>query len=74
VFSTKKLQILSLKANEGLDYILELFKQKKIKCEIDGPYPMEDTARLIQYFGEGNHKGKVVIKMDAPKESGNKRT
>lgn len=65
LFSTKKLQILSLKSNEGLDYILELLKQKKIKCEIDGPYPMEHTARLIQYFGEGNHKGKVVIKMDA---------
>lgn len=64
LFSTKKLQILSLKPNKDLDYICELIKQKKIKCEIDGPYPLEDTARLIQYFGEGKHKGKVVIRTD----------
>ncbi len=63
IFSTKKLQILSLKPNEGLDYICELLKQNKIKPEIDGPYPIEDTPRLIQYFGDGKHKGKIVIKM-----------
>ena len=63
LFSKKKLQILSLKANKGLDYICELFKHGKIKCEIDGPYPFERTAELIQYFGEGLHKGKIVIKM-----------
>lgn len=65
LISTKKLQILSLKPNEGLDYICELLKQNKIKCKIDGPYPMDETARLIQYFGEGNHKGKIVIKVNA---------
>lgn len=63
LFSTKKLQIFSLKQNEGLDYICELLIQNKIKSEIDGPYPLEDTARLIQYFGDGLHKGKIVIKI-----------
>jgi NADPH:quinone reductase-like Zn-dependent oxidoreductase len=62
LFSTKKLQILSLKPNEGLDYVSELVIQKSITCQIDGPYPLEETPRLIQYFGEGLHKGKIVIK------------
>ena len=61
VFSSKKLQILSLKPNKDLDYISELFIQNKIKCKIDGPYLLEDIPRLIQYFGEGKHKGKIVI-------------
>lgn len=64
VFSSKKLQILSLKPNEGLDEIAQLVIQNKIKPEIDGPYPLEDIPRLIQYFGEGKHKGKVVISID----------
>ncbi|MCE7992525.1 MAG: NAD(P)-dependent alcohol dehydrogenase [Roseivirga sp.] len=62
VFSPKKLQIVSLKANKDLDYICELITQNKMKCEIDGPYSLEDVPRLIQYFGEGKHKGKIVIK------------
>ncbi|MEW7290355.1 NAD(P)-dependent alcohol dehydrogenase [Aquimarina sp. 2304DJ70-9] len=65
LFSTKRLQILGLKPNEGLDYICELVKQNKIKLKIDGPYRLEDTPSLIQYFGDGKHKGKIVIKMRA---------
>lgn len=61
LFSKKKLQILSLKPNKDLDYICELLSQNKIKCEIDGPYSLEKVPSLIQYFGEGKHKGKVVI-------------
>ncbi|MEK6479317.1 NAD(P)-dependent alcohol dehydrogenase [Catalinimonas sp. 4WD22] len=65
LFSKKKLQILSLKPNKGLDYICELVKQNKIKCEIDGPYSLEEVPRLIQYFGEGRHKGKIVVRTKA---------
>lgn len=64
LFSSKKLQILALKPNEGLEYIEELFTQNKIKCVMDGPYALEEIPRLIRYFGEGKHKGKVVIKMN----------
>ncbi len=63
-FSSKKLQILSLRPNDGLDYINELFKQNRIKCILDGPYPIEEIPRLIRYFGDGEHKGKIVIKMN----------
>jgi NADPH:quinone reductase-like Zn-dependent oxidoreductase len=63
VISNKKLKILSLKPNVGLDEIANLVTENKIKCQIDGPYPLEETARLIQYFGEGKHNGKIVIKL-----------
>lgn len=65
LFSTKSLKILALKSNIGLDYICDLIAQQKIKCQIDGPYPLEDAGRLIQYFGEGKHKGKIVISIKA---------
>ena len=61
LFSTKRLKVLALKSNIGLDYICELIEQGKIMCQIDGPYPLEDAGRLIQYFGEGRHKGKIVM-------------
>jgi len=62
LFSSKKLQILSLKPNVGLERMAALLEQNKIKCIIDGPYPLEETARLIQYFGKGGHQGKIVIR------------
>ena len=62
-FSTKKLQILALKPNKGIDYICELCQKNIIECQIDGTYSLEDIPRLMQYFGAGKHKGKVVIKI-----------
>ncbi|WP_431123446.1 NAD(P)-dependent alcohol dehydrogenase [Flagellimonas flava] len=57
----KKYQILALKANLGLERIAELYVQNKLKPTIDGPYSLVDIPRLVQYFGEGKHKGKIVI-------------
>lgn len=51
----------SLNNNKDLNQINEFFRQKKIKTIIDGPHPFENLPNLIQYFGEGKHKGKVVI-------------
>jgi len=64
LFSSKKLKVLALKSNVGLEYICELLEQGKIKCQIDGPYPLEDAVRLIQYFGDGKHKGKIVMNIN----------
>lgn len=61
LFSSKKLEILSLKPNKDLAEISEFVQQKKIKCIIDGTYALEEIPRLFQYFGEGKHKGKIVI-------------
>lgn len=63
-FTSKRVLILSLKPNRGLGEIQNLFAQGKIKCTLDGPYRFEDIPRLIQYFGDGRHLGKVVVNVD----------
>ena len=50
LFSSKKLQILSLRPNEDLDYICNLIKQDKLKCKIDGPFPLKDTGQVDPIF------------------------
>ncbi len=56
-----KLQILSLKANEGLAHINNLYEEGKLRFAIDGPYQLEEIPKLITYFGKGHHKGKVIV-------------
>ncbi len=63
LFSSKTLRIVGLKPNRGLDFIEDLFARKKLSCVMDGPYVLEDIPRLIQYFGEGKHRGKIVVKI-----------
>ena len=48
----------------GLDYINELFEAGEIKPVIDGPYKLSRTVEAIRHFGEGKHKGKVIIIME----------
>lgn len=60
-FTRKKVHLVALKANEGLDQIHNLINGNKIKFQIDGPYKLEEVPKAIQYFGEGKHKGKVVV-------------
>jgi NADPH:quinone reductase-like Zn-dependent oxidoreductase len=64
-FTWKNLKLLPLEPNKGLDYINELYSEKKLKCIIDGPYPLQETPTAIQYFGDGLHSGKVVISVCA---------
>lgn len=63
ILSGKKFQLLALQPNQGLDVINQLYAEAKIKPVIDGPYAFHEIPRLIQYFGEGKHTGKVVIKI-----------
>lgn len=64
LFSKKKILIVALKVNKDLEYINELFVTGKIKPVIDGPYSLEEVPRLFRLFGQGLHKGKVVIKVN----------
>lgn len=62
-FTSKKLSVLSLKPNHGLDQISDLTDKGYLKPVIDGPFNFDQIPALIQYFGEGRHKGKVVIEI-----------
>ena len=69
----KKLTILALKPNKGLDHVGELYSQGVLKCVIDGPYPLDDAPKLLRYFGEGKHTGKIVMTINntGPNDSSN---
>lgn len=59
----KKLSVLSLKPNKGLGQISKLVEEGQIRPVIDGPYEFEEIPKLIQYFGEGKHLGKIVVEI-----------
>ena len=61
MISKKNIRIVGLKQNEDLAYMNELFEAGKIKPVIDGPYKLDEVPKAFRHFGEGVHKGKVVI-------------
>ena len=64
MISKKKMRIVALKPNKDLAYMNELFEAGKVKPVIDGPYKLSEVPEAIRYFGEGKHKGKVVITLE----------
>jgi NADPH:quinone reductase-like Zn-dependent oxidoreductase len=61
MFSKKKISFVALKANKDLDYMNELFESGKVKPVIEGFYSIDEVPKALRFFGEGTHKGKVVI-------------
>lgn len=59
----ERLHVLGLQPNHKIEDINKLFIEGKIKPVIDGPYSLEEAPQLLQYFGDGKHKGKIVIKV-----------
>lgn len=59
----KRVRLLVLKPNEGLADMKELFESGKVVPVIDGPYELSEVPRAFRHFGEGRHRGKVVITM-----------
>ncbi len=39
----------------------ELFEAGKVVPVIDKSYPLSEVGEALQYFGEGKHRGKIVI-------------
>ena len=60
-FSPKTMRVVALETNKNLAYMNKLYEAGELKCVIDGPYPLSKVPWATQYFGEGRHKGKVVI-------------
>jgi NADPH:quinone reductase-like Zn-dependent oxidoreductase len=60
----KNIRLLALKPNKGLDYMKELFEAGKVVPVMDGPYRLSEVPEAFRRFGEGRHKGKVVITLE----------
>lgn len=57
----KQLQIVALKPNKDLERINELFDAGKLKCAIDGPFPLSEVPQAVDRFRRADHLGKIVI-------------
>lgn len=57
----KAIRLLVLRRNQGLVRMKELFESGKVVPVIDGPYTLSEVPKAFRRFGEGLHKGKVVI-------------
>ncbi len=64
MFSKKNIRIVGLKPNKDLDHMNELFEAGKVKPVIDGPYKLSEVPEAIRRFGEGSHKGKIVVTIE----------
>jgi NADPH:quinone reductase-like Zn-dependent oxidoreductase len=47
--------------NKGLQDLKELIEQRKLVPVIDRTYRLSEVPQAMRYFGEGHHKGKIVI-------------
>lgn len=62
--SGKHLGIMGYRASQNaLEEINVLFEQGVFSPVIDRVFPLSETADAFTYFGEGNFKGKIVIKI-----------
>ena len=64
LFSKKRVYMVMLKANQDLEYINQLYEDKKIHCVLDGPYTFDKIPWAVQRFGDGLHHGKIVISVN----------
>ena len=64
ITGSKKMGILGLKANKGLDIMNELYEGGKVVPVIDRRYPLSQVPEAFRYFGEGQVQGKVVITVE----------
>ncbi len=69
MFSKKKIRLVILKPNKDLAYMNQLFETGKVKPVLDGPFKLSEAPEAMRYFGEGNHKGKVIITLEHNKET-----
>ena len=52
--------------NKGLADLKEFIEAGKLVAVIDRTYPLSEVPDALRYFGEGHHKGKIVIDVSQP--------
>jgi NADPH:quinone reductase-like Zn-dependent oxidoreductase len=60
----KRVRVVGLKPNKDLEYMNELVDAGKVRPALDGHYTLDHAAEAMRYFGEGLHKGKVVLTVE----------
>ena len=61
----RRMRLLALKPNGGLDRVRELCDAGKLRPMIDRVVPLDEVPRSIRRFGRGEHTGKIVVSTGA---------
>jgi NADPH:quinone reductase-like Zn-dependent oxidoreductase len=61
----RKLRLVAEGPNKGLADLKELMEAGKLVPVIDRTYQLSEVPEALRYFGEGHHKGKIVIAIDS---------
>ncbi len=60
---SRKLRLVAEGPNKGLADLNELIEAGKLVPIVDRTYQLSEVPEALRYFGEGRHKGKIVITM-----------
>jgi len=60
----RRLRLVAEGPNKGLADLTELIEAGKLVPVIHRTYPLREIPEALRYFGEGRHKGKIVITME----------
>lgn len=61
--SRKRMQVLALKVNKGLERMSEYFEAGKVVPVIDHVFDLSEVANAFRYYEEGKFFGKIVIRV-----------
>jgi NADPH:quinone reductase-like Zn-dependent oxidoreductase len=61
--SGKRLGILTHQPNKDLEYLVDLFKAGQLKPVIDRTFHLHEVPEALQYLGDGQVQGKVIVKI-----------
>ena len=65
-FTGRSMHIVALQPNRDVDALLDRVRSGELQTVVDGPHSLTDIPRLLRYFGEGRHHGKIVIEVSPP--------
>jgi len=57
----RKLRLVAMGPNKGLADLKDLIEAGKLAPVIDSTYPLPKVPEAMRFFGQGRHKGKIVI-------------
>ena len=61
----RKFRLVAEGPNKGLADLKELIEAGKLVPIVDRTYQLSEVPEALRYFGEGRHKGKIVIAMES---------
>ena len=62
---SRKFHLVAVGPNKGLADLKELIEAGKLALVVDRTYQLSEVPEALRYFGEGRHKGKIVIAIES---------